>query len=177
MYSKEHVDVGRVRVVDRARGSAWRCPGAGCSGRSAGCSSIWPLLYVRCLMMPIVVDVEVEVLHVVGEAARGVHRLPAAADELLVEDLQVGRVNRVLHGLEPVAVEPGWTTILRSPSRRVPTCRSAGSPAPAAGPRYAQYSPRTSERDTRLLDVLDDGVVALGRRLEDVAAVSKSQPW
>src|SRR5579884_3089981 len=115
-------------------------------------------------------DVEVEVLHVVGEAAGGARRLAAAADVLLVQDLEVRRIDGVLHRLEPIAGELRVHGDLAAAA-----ARDEGVVVGDHGRRQrAEVGPVHADellyRVGGLLHVLDDGVVALRWGLEDVAA-------
>src|SRR5439155_9194595 len=48
---------------------------------------------------------ELELVHIVGEATGRAWRRTATERERLMEDLQMGRVHRVFHRLQPVCVE------------------------------------------------------------------------
>ena len=109
--------------------------------------------------------------------------LAAAADVLLVQHLQVRRVNRVLHSLEPVGIEIGMhdNAALAVASRERVVMRDDRQRAAVRG--TPSTYPGTLHRDSCLFDVAQDRVsssrvasreVALG--IEEPAMIDARDP-
>src|SRR5215203_4419368 len=111
------------------------------------------IVILAMLHDPDVIDVKTKVFDVIGKAARGIDRLATASNVLLVKYLEMCRVTRILHGLEPVGIEIGMdndAALAVAPGERIVVRNNGSRQWPEIGPVHTQES---LHRIARLLDV------------------------